>query len=381
MPPITTTLKTLVKPQETLGAFIVYLTARFPYLEESEWLSHIESGRVLLNQERVEPHHLVQVDDVISYEIIDHDEGEFPTDIPIIWQNEHFLVASKPADLPIHRSGRIFWHTMVNLLRIELDSSELYPLHRLDRETSGLVLFAKNPNLRRQLKFNLERVLVAKTYLAWVWGSYSGPEHIENYLAERSDSLIKIQMHAFEESQVAPRLEELEVLLEQGDISQAQYKKFKPRKAHTQINCLYSGLLKLPQGNSQAEVSLVEVKLFTGRKHQIRAHLAHLGYPIIGDKMYSQEGKFYLKQCQHEALTSQDWEQLGARTQLLHAHKLMTDIPQLKTQSSLSKPSLSKPSLSKLGKAKRQSPESIQSLEHTSSDWSEDFAALMRQLP
>lgn len=366
MPPITTTLKTIVKPQDTLGAFIVFLCARFPYLEESEWLEHIGSGRVKLNQELVEPHQLVQVDDVISYQIIDHDEGEFPTDIPIIWENEHFLVASKPADLPIHRSGRIFWHTMVNLLRIKLDSSELYPLHRLDRETSGLVLFAKNPNLRRQLKFNLERVLAGKTYLAWVWGAYSGPEHIENYLAERAESAIKIKMHVFDE------IEAQEVM------ASAQHKKFKPRFAHTQVKCLYSGKLKLPQGESLKEVSLVEVQLLTGRKHQIRAHLAHLGFPIIGDKIYSQEGQFYLKQCRHEAMTSQDLEHLGARTQLLHAQKLQTDIPELKAQSKLGQSKLGQ---SKLGKIKRQSPQSIQSIEHTSHHWSEDFEALMQQLP
>lgn len=367
MPPISTTLKTIVKPQDTLGAFLVFLQKRFPYLNHQEWLGHIETGRVRLNGEVSHPQAEVRVDDEIAYDIIDHDEGEFPTEIPTIWEDQSFLLVSKPADLPMHRSGRIFWHTLTNLVRLERQDDEIYPLHRLDRETSGLVLLVQSSTIRRQLKFALDRVLDAKTYLAWVHGDWmkergDQTQHLHQALAEHPESKIKVQMYCFEGEDIDLQINRVDEWVRSGVIDSSKRKRFIPKEAHSEVRCLWSGTqaLALAPGR-QIPMSLLEVKLHTGRKHQIRAHLAHAGFPIIGDKIYAHQGKYYLQRLEQGALSLEDFEALGASTQLLHAYALRLKIPPLDDS----------------GKIRSARYADLETREFESRHWSEEFGTLM----
>lgn len=345
MPPISTTLKTQIKPQDPTGAFLWVLTKKFPYLSEEEWKVHIYSRRVLLNDKPADCDSLVNVGDSLSYSIKDHDEGDFPTDIPVIWEDSNFLLVNKPAGLPVHRSGRIFWHTLTNLLRQDRDSDEISPLHRLDRETSGLVLMIKNSKMRKQLKFALERVLHEKFYLAWVWGDWNhshGSEiyHINQSLGTRPDSPIRIQMHC----------------------SDPVERRKTDKLASSDIQPLWSGELKI--SGADRAVSLLKVQLHSGRKHQIRAHLANEGHPIVGDKIYSQGGKYYLKQCQNEELDENEWRELGAKTQLLHAFELTIGIPPTNEEGKITKARFA----------------DLKVFKKHSQCWSDDFQKLMSQI-
>ena len=75
------------------------------------------------------------------------------------------------------------------------------------------------------------------------------------------------------------------------------------------------------------ELSLVEAELITGRKHQIRAHLAEMGYPIVGDRLYYRDGFYYEKLAQGGELTDEDLKVLGARNQMLFAYKVELQLP------------------------------------------------------
>ena len=76
-----------------------------------------------------------------------------------------------------------------------------------------------------------------------------------------------------------------------------------------------------------SELSLVEAELITGRKHQIRAHLAEMGYPIVGDRLYYRNGAYYEKLAQGGELTDEDIKVLGARNQMLFAYKIELQLP------------------------------------------------------
>ncbi len=262
-----------------------YLARRFTYHPSEEWLRLIETGRIFLNERPGDAGFPVGNGDVLRYQVVDYEEPDLPVDFRILWRDERLMLVHKPAGLPVHRTGRIFFQTLVNLVREELDDTAWSPLHRLDRETGGVMAFARGKQAFAAHAPEREDMHWLKLYVAVL----SRP------LAERRGEL----RHALSEDK-------------QGPI----HCKMVASEAGKFCVTLYRTLLE------KEGTQLVVLAPLTGRKHQLRAQLAAVGCPIIGDKLYGGGGKAFLKRVAGEMLDATDKSMLGADHQLLHAFHL-----------------------------------------------------------
>jgi len=256
-----------------------------PYLSLEKWQDLIHKGLVRRNGVVVEHAETVSEGDVIAYVVPDHSEDEVNTRWRWLWNDADIAVIAKPENLPVNRTTRNVYNTLIQLLRRESPWPDAHLLHRLDAETSGLLLVGRNNDVAKQRQANLNQWLHTKEYLAVVKGAPSWRHmSLSAPLKERSDSDIRSKMYVQHDGKVSET--ELEVL-------------------------------SVGKG-----ASLILCRLKSGRKHQIRAHLAHLGLPIIGDKMYSMDGQYYLKRVSQHYLSAGDYEALESDHHLLHCWRL-----------------------------------------------------------
>lgn len=176
--------------------------------------------------------------------------------LEILYRDEHVVAVNKPPGLLVHRT-RIDARETRFLLQILRDQigRHVYPVHRLDKGTSGVVVFALHPDAARRMAAAFREERVRKTYLAVVRGY--APIHlvVDHALRDRRDSF-------------APRV-------------------VRVRNAITEVWCLACAEIPVAVGRyPTGRYSLVACRPRTGRKHQIRRHLKHLRHPVIGDANY-----------------------------------------------------------------------------------------------
>ncbi|MBI2381142.1 MAG: pseudouridylate synthase [Gammaproteobacteria bacterium] len=195
--------------------------------------------------------------------------------LPILYRDEHYVAIDKPSGLLVHKTelARAEAYAL-QLLRRQL-RRRVYPVHRLDRPTSGVLLFGLSAAAAREACGLFETHVVSKRYLAVVRGYAPDSGHIDYPLCEEDD----------------------------GRPAQ---------EARTDYRCLARAELPIAIGRyATSRYSLVEVMPLTGRKHQIRKHFHHIFHPLIGDTTYG-EGR-------HNRLFRQEFE---ASRLLLIAHEL-----------------------------------------------------------
>ncbi len=182
--------------------------------------------------------------------------------LKILYQDDFLLAVDKPAGLPCHplKAGETATvvHGVVALdpqqLKLFPDSREVGLLHRLDNETSGVLLFARTPETKTKLMAIQRQGGLRKTYLAWVSGKLENEGKIQTPVAHHPKNAKKMQVCADEKTA----------------------KKLKARDALTYYTPIKSSL----------HSSLVQVEIYQGARHQIRVHLASLGHPLLGDTLY-----------------------------------------------------------------------------------------------
>ncbi|MDF2858747.1 MAG: rluD 1 [Neobacillus sp.] len=204
----------------------------------------------------------------------DHDYGVTPENgnIEILYEDEDAIVLNKPPFQLVHPAGNTTSHTLANYLAYYFQSKNILttirPIHRLDRDTSGCIMFAKSAYAQTQLEDQLKVRMLKRNYAALVRGQI-----------EPCDGTIHqpIGKHPTKANQRAVNAN--------GDTAITHY----------QTITTYS-----------QTCTMVALNLDTGRTHQIRVHLAHLGYPIIGDKMYGTRSSLIARQALHaDSLTFQ----------------------------------------------------------------------------
>jgi RluA family pseudouridine synthase len=234
-----------------------YLADRFTYFSRSRWQKEISGGKLLLNGKILQSHHKrVRAGDTISYNGRGEAEPEVLRDYSEIYRDKWILAVDKPGNLPVHPSGVFFRNTLLTILEEDYNRA-LYPVHRLDRETSGIILFAKDRDTASVLQKNFH--LVKKSYLAIVHGTPAKREFRDQTpLGNDSGSQVRKKRKAFPGA---------------GE------------SAETLFSLLYS----------RGDFSLLKAVPVTGRTHQIRVHCEHSGFPILGDKLYGLDERYYLE--------------------------------------------------------------------------------------
>lgn len=178
--------------------------------------------------------------------------------LPILFKDENLVVVNKPAGLLVHRTklDSSTSEAAVQMVRNQI-GTRVFPVHRLDRPTSGALIFALNSEVARTMSGHFTERQVEKTYVAIVRGIPAQEKFVIDY----------------------PLKEELDEIVD----SQAREDKH-AQDAYTEVELLKS--IELPfqvDKYPTSRYSLLKVKPHTGRKHQIRRHLRHVGHPIVGD--------------------------------------------------------------------------------------------------
>jgi 23S rRNA pseudouridine1911/1915/1917 synthase len=219
--------------------------------------------------------------------------------LEIIHENAELLVINKPAGLVCHPTKDGPLSSLIGRVRLYLGAgSRPHLINRLDRETSGVVLVAKTDAVARELRQLWEGREVEKEYLTIVHG-YVGEDH----------GIIDAPLGKDEESRVAIK----DCVRADGLPSQTEF--FVERK--------FSRWVADP-GNKPSAFSLLRVRPRTGRKHQIRIHLAHLGHPVVGDKIYGGDEGLYLSLVEGR-LGEEQKRRLILPHQALHARAVRFD--------------------------------------------------------
>lgn len=233
----------------------VVLAELFPEYSRSRLKLWIEQGQVLINGETAKPKHKVAGNEELQLmvQVIESESSCVAENIPldIVYQDEDIIVINKPAGLVVHPAAGHYTGTMQNAL-LHLDESLVaIPragiVHRLDKDTTGLMVVARNLSSHKYLVEQIQQHDVSREYQAVVHGVMTGGGIVDQPIGRHPHDRIKMAVR------------------ENGREAITHYRLLERFREH----------------------SHVKVQLETGRTHQIRVHMSHLRHPIVGDPVYA----------------------------------------------------------------------------------------------
>ena len=275
-----------------------YLAARFTYLPETAWGQLLQEGRISCNGVRCDMATTVTRGDNICCDLPDFEAPAVNLDYTIVYEDAWLIGINKPAGLRVHSRGKFVNANLIYHLRHVRQPA--YPeaslVNRLDADTSGLVLLARDKEVLSQLMNQFAEGSVVKNYLAVVTGRPSPANGTIN--------------------------------LPIGPVKDARVPRFgidsiRGKNAVTR----YATVRELT-----ADLTLLELTPETGRTHQLRVHLAAVGHPIAGDALYTMNDADYLDWLHSPPI------QTDLRRQALHSHRLQFFHPVRQTPCTLSAP-------------------------------------------
>jgi len=237
----------------------VFLAGAVPEVSRSQWKGLIQGGRVMVNGQACKPNQKLRTGDVVAWAIPEKIPAEpqpEELELDILFEDDAVLVLNKPPGLVVHPAPGNESGTLVNALLFHdpvsrgLERAGI--VHRLDKDTSGVMVVAKSDAAMAELQRQFKARETQKEYLALVWGDLPPSGRIETLMGRHPGHRKKMA-----------------VLKEGG------------REAVSNFQTL----------EKFAEVSLAKVGIETGRTHQIRVHMAHLGHPVVGDSVYGRARK------------------------------------------------------------------------------------------
>jgi RluA family pseudouridine synthase len=276
-----------VVPPEAAGRTVVdYLVSRFTYRDAESWTERLLAGDVSIGEgPALDPSTVLSGGEAMACVHRDFVEQDVPTDWTVAAMGEDWMAVSKPSGMPVHSTPRIYRQTLVWQVR-RLFGEGWTPAHRLDRDTSGLVVFSRGTRLPRWLGRAFSRNAVRKEYLALVRGSLTESVNIDLPISLAQDPRIPLRRRAGHGGQEARTL-----LVPLG-----------------------------PDPGGGGTWVLVHPE--QGRTHQIRVHCEAAGFPIAGDLLYDGKGgEAYLQRAAGEDPAT--WRGTSGADRLhLHAWRL-----------------------------------------------------------
>lgn len=264
---------------------------------------------------RLRCNHRVQTEEHVLLWRAPWDEEPVPTDVPVLYEDEHILAVDKPALLPVHPTARYHKNTLINVLKAERPGQFLSLGHRIDRETSGVLLVAKSTASDRALKKVIESREIEKAYIAITWGA-PDPERAKGIDAKVSPSAVDGPgAFRFERSLELDPTSSYRVKMRLGLSENAMTASTRFRVEATR-----------GRPDEVGGYARVRCELETGRQHQIRVHLASLGAPIVGDKLYGPDETCFARGADGE-LTEDDLVRLELPRHALHAARVALPHP------------------------------------------------------
>lgn len=205
------------------------------------------------------PSHRVRAGEVIALYRPRWEEPPAPRDVGILYLDEHVVAIDKPAGLPVHPSAKYHHNTLTSVIAERFPDERVVLAHRIDRETSGIILLARSREAERRLKSDFAERRVQKTYHALVHGVV-GPDH---------------------------QVIDAPMCLHGGEIGVKMVVRPVTRGGMPSVTRV--DVIERLDG-----YTLVAAHPETGRQHQIRVHLAHVGHPLVGDKLYAHGDEMFL---------------------------------------------------------------------------------------
>jgi len=278
-------------PQHMAGARLDQVAAElFSSYSRSRLQKWIKDGELLVDGKSCRPRDKLFGGEQLSVKAFLEPEGEWlaeAIELDICYEDEDILVINKPAGLVVHPAAGNYQGTLLNGVLHYLPANENIPragiVHRLDKETSGLMVVAKTLVAHQSLVKQLQAKTVSREYLAIVQGVMTGGGTVDKPIGRHPQARTKMAVLDFG-----------------GKEAVSHYRVIERFPAHT----------------------LIRVKLETGRTHQIRVHMASIGYPLVGDSTYGGRLKLPKGSTQelHDALRA-------FRRQALHATQLALSHP------------------------------------------------------
>ncbi|MDC3125143.1 RluA family pseudouridine synthase [Gammaproteobacteria bacterium] len=272
------------------GQRVDQITAKqFPDYSRAHIQRWIKDGDLLVNSKEVKSKYIMQTDDAVSVNFLEESQlVDLPEDIAldVIFEDAEILIINKPAGLVVHPGSGNRTGTLVNALLAHDENLSFLPragiVHRLDKDTSGLMVISKTESSYLNLVEQLKERSVTRTYLAMVVGVPVINKTINQPIGRH------------------PKIRTKQAVNQNG------------KEAITRFSIL----------ENLDGYSLLKVNLETGRTHQIRVHLSHIGFPIIGDPLYGSRNKFSRGSSEELKIIISNFKR-----QALHAEELQLNHP------------------------------------------------------
>jgi len=243
----------VLRSDEGLSVTAFY-SLHYTHSTREMWRQRIDHGQVSLNGQLASPNEILTRGDQLIYDRPPWEEPEVPEIFTTLFEDANVVVLAKPSGLPVLPGGGFLENTLLHLVRLSYGTA-CSPLHRLGRATSGAILFTRNAQTSRILRKAMDERRIRKVYLALA----SGTAMPEAFTVDAPIGTVPY-----------PGTTTLHAFCPDG----------RPSMSHVRV------IRRLPEMNA----TLLEVTIPTGRPHQIRIHLSHAGFPLVGDPLYPSGG-------------------------------------------------------------------------------------------